>query len=132
LIIKPRNALARAVIGWDLIFLGRLEDASHTLESLPADDYRRLVADAVIAIRSDRKDQALGAIAALRKRYGDGAHYQEGEIYAQLGDVDQANTALETAWSNRDTGLASMRGDPFVDPIRNSPRFQTIEKRVFG
>ena len=132
MIIKPRNALARGVIGWDLISLGRMDEALRTFESLPADDYRRIVGEALIAIRSGRKEQALAAITALRGRYGDAAHYQEGEIYAQLGDVDKAIAALETAWSNRDTGLASMQGDPFLDPVRNNPRFGMIANKVFG
>jgi serine/threonine-protein kinase len=132
LIIKPRNALARAVIGWDLILLGRMDEAWRTFESLPADDHRRIVGQTVIGIRSGRKEQAPGAIKALRKRYGDAAHYQEGEVYAQLGDLDKAIAALETAWSNRDTGLASMQGDPFLDPIRNDPRFRRIVNKVFG
>jgi serine/threonine-protein kinase len=132
LIIRPRNVLARAIIGWDLLQLGRLDEASRTLKGLPADDYRRNVGEAVIAIRSGRKEQALDAIRAIRKRYGDGAFYQEGEIYAQLGERDKAIEALETAWTNRDTGLASMQGDPFLDPVRNDPRFRTIAKRVFG
>ena len=81
---------------------------------------------------ADDAVEALGAITALRGRYGDAAHYQEGEIYAQLGDVDKAIAALETAWSNRDTGLASMQGDPFLDPVRNNPRFGMIANKVFG
>jgi serine/threonine-protein kinase len=132
LIIRPANVLARAIIGWDLIQLGRMGEASRTLRELPDDDYRRIVGEAVIAIRSGRKDEARGAITALRKRYGDGAYYQEGEIYAQLGDRDKAIQALETAWNNRDTGLASMQGDPFLDPVRKDPRFTAIANRVFG
>ena len=132
LIIRPRNVLARAIIGWDLLQLGRLEEASRTLEALPEDDYRRNVGEAIIAIRSGRRDQAFQEIAAIRKRYQDGAYYQEGEIYAQLGERDKAIAALETAWSNGDTGLASMQGDPFLDPVRNDPRFNAIAKRVFG
>ena len=132
LIIRPRSVLARAIIGWDLLQLGRLDEASRTLKGLPADDYRRNVGEAVIAIRSGRKGEALNAITAIRKRYGDGAYYQEAEIYAQLGERDKAIAALETAWSNRDTGLASMQGDPFLDPVRKDPRFQRIANRVFG
>jgi serine/threonine-protein kinase len=132
LIIRPGNVLARAIIGWDLLQLGRMDEASRTLEGLPSDDYRRNVGEAVIAIRSGHRDQAFQEIAAIRKRYGDGAYYQEGEIYAQLGERDKAIAALETAWTNRDTGLASMQGDPFLDPVRNDPRFKAIANRVFG
>jgi len=132
LLIKPENVLAKGVIGWDLVMLGRLDEASRALASLPADDYRRLVSEGTIAFRSGRKDRALGAIAAIQKRYGDAANYQIAEVYAQLGDTDKSIAALDAAWTNRDSGLASMLGDPFLDPVRNDPRFRAIANRVFG
>jgi hypothetical protein len=124
--------LAKAVIGWDLIMLGRLNDASREYRSLPADDYRRLVGEAAIEIRSGRKNEAQGKIAAIEKRYGDAANYQVAEIYSQLGETDKAIAALEAAWTKRDSGLASMLGDPFLDPVRNDPRFRAIAARIFG
>ena len=132
LLIKPQNALAKAMIGWDLVLLGRMEEASRTFANLPADDYRRLVGEAAMAVRSGRKDEALGKIPAIEKRYGDAANYQLGEIYAQLGDTDKSIAALEAAWTKRDSGLASMLVDPFLDPVRNDPRFRRIAARVFG
>lgn len=132
LLIKPENTLAKALTGFDLIMLGRLSEAANILGSLPADDYRRLVGEAAIAVRSGRKDQTLGATAAIQKRYGDAANYQLAEVYSQVGDVDKSMAALDAAWSKRDSGLASMLVDPFLDPVRNHPRFRTIAARVFG
>jgi hypothetical protein len=99
---------------------------------LPADDYRRLVGEAGIAARRGRKDEALGKIAAVEERYGDAANYQVAEIYAQVGDADRSIAALEAAWTKRDSGLASMLGDPFLDPVRHDPRFGRIAARIFG
>jgi serine/threonine-protein kinase len=132
LLIKPQNTLAKAFTGFDLVMLGRLIEASRAFASLPADDYRRLVGEAGIAVRSGRKDRALGAIAAIQKRYGDAANYQLAEVYAQVGDADKSIAALDAAWAKRDSGLASMLGDPFLDPVRNDPRFGKIAARVFG
>jgi serine/threonine-protein kinase len=132
LLIKPENTLAKAFTGFDLVMLGRLAEAGAIFASLPADDYRRLVGEAAIAVRSGRKDQALGAISAIQKRYGDAANYQLAEVYAQVSDVDKSIAALDAAWSKRDSGVASMLGDPFLDPVRNDPRFRTIAARVFG
>jgi tetratricopeptide (TPR) repeat protein len=131
-LIKPQNKLAASLAAWDLVQLNRLAEASSAVQGLPADDYRRLVAEAIIAHRSGNTAEALARTAGLRKRYGDAANYQYAEIYAQLGDADKATGFLEAAWTKRDSGLASMRVDPFLDPIRADERYRRIETRIFG
>ena len=132
LLIKPQNALARSLIGWNLLMLNRFDEATRVLQTMPADDYRRIVGQAAIAVRLKRKDEALAAVDAIRKRYGDAANYQIAEIYAQIGDVDKGGAALEAAWAKRDSGLAAMQVDPFIDPLRNDPSYRAVTKRVFG
>jgi hypothetical protein len=112
--------------------LGRPDEAMAEFQKLPGDDYRRFVGEGVIAARAGRKADALASIRAIEKRYGDAANYQYAEVYAQLGMVDAGLAALEAAWIKRDSGLGSLRVDPFLDPIRNQPRFSAIAARVFG
>jgi tetratricopeptide (TPR) repeat protein len=132
LAIAPGNIRARTLAGWSLIMLGRMDEALRELKKTPADDYRRLVGEGIIAARSGRKADALGAIRAIEKHYGDAANYQYAEVYAQLGMTDEGIKALEAAWSKRDSGLGSIRVDPFLDPLRNDPRFSKIAARLFG
>jgi len=132
LAIAPGNIRARTLAGWSLIMLGRMDEALRELKKTPADDYRRLVGEGIIAARSGQKADALGAIRAIEKHYGDAANYQYAEVYAQLGMTDEGIKALEAAWSKRDSGLGSIRVDPFLDPLRNDPRFSKIAARLFG
>jgi tetratricopeptide (TPR) repeat protein len=132
LLIKSENTLAKALIGWDLIFLGRLDEAARALDALPPDDYRRLVGEAALAVRTGHKDRAAATVQQIERRYGDAANYQIAEIYSQTGERDQAIAALEAAWSKRDSGLASMLFDPFLDPVRKDPRFSQISQRIFA
>jgi tetratricopeptide (TPR) repeat protein len=132
LAIAPANLRAGTLVAWDLLFLGKMEEAQAQLQSVPADDYRRLVAEAAIAARLKRRDDALLALERLRREYGETVAYQEAEIHAQLGDREKAIEALDVAWSTRDSGLTAIRVDPFLDPIRNDPRLAAIAKRVFG
>jgi hypothetical protein len=37
---------------------------------------------------------------------------------------------LEKAMRLRDPGLAYTKGDPLLDPLRNEPRFQAIERAL--
>jgi len=132
LVIAPENIGARGFVAWDLLMLGRTKEALGELRKLPADDYRRLVAEGVIAARSGRKAEALAAIRAIRSRYGDAANYQYAQVYAQLGVTDQAIQALDAAWLTRDPGLGSVRVDPFLDPLRKDSRLSEIASRVFA
>ena len=130
--IAPENRRARTLIAWDLIFLGQISEALSELQRVPPDDYRRLVAEAAIATRSKRTKDALLTLETLRKRYGDTIEYQVAQIYSQIGDRDKAIEALRTAWALRDSGMGAMQVDPFLDPLRNDPRFAALMKQVFG
>jgi TolB-like protein/Flp pilus assembly protein TadD len=132
LAIAPHHLRARTLLAWDLILLGRADEAARELQSVPADDYRKLVAQAAIAVRSSRRAEATAVIPALHKRYGNTAKYQEAQIYAQLGDSDRAIQALRDSWTLRDSGLGAIRVDPFLDPVRKDPRFAAIARQVFG
>ena len=130
--IAPKHMRGRTLLAWNLIFVDRLDEAQRELQQVPTDDYRRLVAEAAIAVRQKRTEDALQTLQPLQNRYRDTAKYQEAEIYAQLGDRDKAIKALQDAWALRDSGLAAIQVDPFLDPVRNDARFAPIAKRVFG
>ena len=61
---------------------------------------------------------------------GDYFAYQYAEIYAQWGDTIKALAWLNTAMKLRDTGLEDLKTDPLLDPLRNEPRFQAIERAL--
>lgn len=130
--LEPERLRSKAFLGNALLMMGRPDQAQREYQQLPADDYRRLVGEAAIAARNGRRDQALNAIKAIEHRYGDAAFYQFGQIYSQLGLVDQGVAAIETAWAKRDPGLAAIQVDPFIDPLRKDPRIAQIAARIFG
>jgi hypothetical protein len=51
-------------------------------------------------------------------------------VYAQWGDRAQALEWLETALRLRDPGLEMLKTDPLLDPLRQEPRFQAIERQL--
>jgi TolB-like protein/Tfp pilus assembly protein PilF len=132
LAIAPQNNRARVLMAWSLLQLDRADEATRELQKAPPTDYRRLVTEGIIAARAGRKQDALHAIDRLRTEFGDTANYQFAQVYSQLGMADEAAAALKVSWETRDTGLASMQVDPFMDPMRNDPRFLDIRKHVFG
>src|ERR1043166_2773219 len=51
-------------------------------------------------------------------------------IYATLGDKDKALAELEKSFAERDCYLGRISVDPFMDPLRDDPRFKDLLKRM--
>jgi TolB-like protein/Tfp pilus assembly protein PilF len=73
---------------------------------------------------------AEAVLAKLRASGGDAAAYQYAQIYAQWGQIPKALEWLETALRLRDGGLLLVKTDPLLDPLRQEPRFQAIERAL--
>jgi len=77
-----------------------------------------------------RHADAEAALRTVKSWYGDRGAYQYAEIYSQWGDVPKALAWLETAMRLSDSGLDGVKVDPLLDPLRNEPRFQAIERAL--
>ena len=77
-----------------------------------------------------RHADAEAAVVKVEASLGDAAAYQYAEIYAQWGDAPRALEWLETALRVRDPGLAALKLDSLLDPLRKEPRFQAIERAL--
>jgi len=62
--------------------------------------------------------------------FGDAGGYQFAEIHAQWAEKKVALDWLEKAMRLRDPGLTKLRADPLMDPLRDEPRFQAIERTL--
>jgi TolB-like protein len=85
---------------------------------------------AVVYDKLGRNADAEAEVTKLMTRLGDAAAYQYATIYAQRGDRATALGWLETAFRLRDSGLVQLKTDPLMDPLRNEPRFQAIERAL--
>ena len=56
--------------------------------------------------------------------------YYIASIYAALGDKDKAFAELERSSEERDVYLSRVNSDPFMDPLRDDPRFRDLLKRM--
>ena len=56
--------------------------------------------------------------------------YYIASIYAALGDKDKAFAELERSYQERDAYLGRINGDPFMDPLRDDPRFADLIRRM--
>jgi TolB-like protein/tetratricopeptide (TPR) repeat protein len=83
---------------------------------------------AIVEHRLGNVAAAKAAMARLIKDSGDAGLYQQAEVLAQWGQIDDALTTLERARDARDAGLTYMLTDPMLDPLRKSPRFAALLK----
>jgi tetratricopeptide (TPR) repeat protein len=86
-----------------------------------------------LALVYDKLGRHADAEAELKKfqaAYENAAAYQYATIYAQWGDRPKALEWLDTAMRLRDPGLGLLKTDQLLDPLRNEPRFQAIERAL--
>jgi TolB-like protein/Flp pilus assembly protein TadD len=109
--------------------LGDLERARASCETKP-DYWASQQCLAVIYDKLGRQADAQAELAKLTAAMGDAAAYQYATIYAQWGDRAKALGWLETALRLRDPGLEYLKTDALMDPVRQEPRFQAIEREL--
>ena len=77
---------------------------------------------------SERATEELDAVIAI----GDRWTYQIASVHAYFNEPDEAIYWLERAVDRADSSLALITGDPFMDNIRDDPRFIEITRIVTG
>jgi tetratricopeptide (TPR) repeat protein len=116
--------------GFAYYVLGDFERARALCENRP-DDWGYQFCLAMTYDKLGRHADAESMLAKMRAAaVGDAAAYQYATIYAQWGNRAKALEWLETAWRLRDPGLENLKTDPLLDPLRQEPRFQAIEREL--
>jgi TolB-like protein/tetratricopeptide (TPR) repeat protein len=108
---------------------GKLSEAQASCEVRP-DYFYSLVCRAIIYQKLGRQEAASAAMRRAVEQGGDSGGYQYTQIYAQWGENNAALDWLEKAMRLRDPGLAGLRVDPLMDPLRKEPRFQAVERAL--
>lgn len=132
-----RQAIA---LGPDLIFprvwralilmqMGRLAEAKAELEKLHSHD-QALVLEAILSERQGNRAESNRLLKELQQRGGDKEHFQYAEVLAQQRRTDEAFHELDRAWDNRDDGLTTLKADKMLEPLRNDPRFASLERKI--
>jgi TolB-like protein/Flp pilus assembly protein TadD len=109
--------------------LGDLEKARSSCETKP-DYWGNEWCLALVYHRLGRQADAEAAVGKIKAPLGDAAAYQYATIYAQWGNTSKAFEWLDIAMRLRDPGLSFLKDDPLVNPLRNEPRFQAIEREL--
>ncbi len=85
---------------------------------------------AVAEYRLGHASEANLHFAALRNALGENGAFQYAEVYAQWSQLSEALKWLDVAYRTHDSALSMMKTDSLLEPIRKTPQFAAIERRL--
>jgi TolB-like protein/tetratricopeptide (TPR) repeat protein len=121
--LNPKMTFAHELAGNALLGLGRPADALKEFEAEPGPEFR-LTGLAIAQKRLGNRAAAEKAFADLKSQVGDAALYQQAEVLAQWGELDDSLQTLSRAREVGDSGLIYAATDIMLDPLRHDARFQ--------
>jgi adenylate cyclase len=130
--LDPHYPRPRYGIAMSQFMLGDVKSASVEVAMEPL-DWMRFSGLAILEQKLGNIEDANAAMDLLLAGYRDNGLYQQAQVYAQWGDIDQSIAALNRARDIGDPGVSQILVDPLLDPLRDDPRFATLMKEVgFG
>jgi TolB-like protein/DNA-binding winged helix-turn-helix (wHTH) protein/Flp pilus assembly protein TadD len=111
---------------------GNFEKMRSTCEGLPEGAMETLTQSclALAYHKLGRHADAETALAREEALDGEAGAFDYAVIYAQWGNITKALCWLETALRLGDPELRGVKTEPLLDPLRNEPRFQAIEREL--
>jgi len=127
--LSPNRANAHALLAQVYILRSLPEQALSELEK-ERGALQRLPTQAMALHALGRTQESRDTLTRFIGEYQEGNTYQIAQVYAYVGDADQAFRCLETAYQQRDGGLFLIKTDPFFKPLRSDPRFAAFLKKM--
>ncbi len=118
------------LIGDSLILMNRPDEAQKEFKFVAPSDLYRLRSEAIISARARDMNAVDRIVSQMRTLFADAAMFQYAQIYAQSRQLDRAFEALEKGLEVKDPGVTGVRTDPFLDPVRRSPRYLALVKKI--
>jgi tetratricopeptide (TPR) repeat protein len=130
--LNPDGQQAEFFRAFSYLALGQVESARQMCElpTTPMDVEDRLWCLALAYHALGKAKEAESELAKLKALDADSGAWLYSLTYAQWGNKDSALGWLAVAERLRDTGLAQIKSDWLLDPIRNEPEFKAIETRM--
>lgn len=125
LALNPKRSTLHGDIGNAYLMLGNLDKAQDEFGQ-ETNNLLALPGKAIVAAKRGDKAATDALLAALIEEFGDNALYQQAQVLAQSGDVEKAFAALDRAYVTADSGLVYLLNDPFLEPLRNDPRYKKL------
>jgi serine/threonine-protein kinase len=130
LAMEPEYPKPHYFIAMALFWQGHTEAAWEEIQQEPL-QWMKWTASAVILHRLGRIEEAEANLAEISQEDNEEfATIQRADVFAQWGDVEMAFKNLDLAFEYGDPGLSQLLVDPFLDPLREDPRFIAMLERL--
>jgi tetratricopeptide (TPR) repeat protein len=133
--LDPTFPLARHWLGLALVANGKYDEAISISQQVSPDSTAGWLTSVSLAYayaKEGKRTEVEQQITLLRNLAKTNyiRTYYLASIYASLGDIDKAFAELEISFAEKDCYLGRITLDPFMDPLRNDPRFKNLLKRM--
>ena len=127
--LSPNAGLSHAFLAITRVMQGRADEGLAVAAAESHDVFRNM-ALAMIHHALGHPAESEAALKALTDGFAWTAAYQVASVHAYRGEVDKAYEWLETAYAQRDPGLANLATDLLLIPLRDDPRWPPLMKKV--
>jgi TolB-like protein/tetratricopeptide (TPR) repeat protein len=127
--LDPNGGLSHAFLALTRLEQGRAQEALELARAEGHGVFRNL-AIAIIQHALSHAKESDTALQAIIDDYGWTAAYQVAEVYGDRGEVDRAFEWLETAFAQRDPGLAFSAHDPHLRSLHADSRWRPFLERL--
>jgi tetratricopeptide (TPR) repeat protein len=127
--ISPGATSLHCLLAIALIAQGRQDEAEAEIAREPV-EWARLFGQAIVHFTGGRPEESQRALEQLVRIGANSAAYQIAVAHAVRGEADQAFAWLERAYTQRDSGLAFIRGHWILRPLHGDPRWQPFVKKM--
>lgn len=127
--LNPKLSGANANMGSAQLMLGN-EDKAFEFFSKEQNNLFGLPGIAIIEKRRGNDAAAQAALTEFSNDHGENSLYQQAQVFAQWNDREKAINALQQAYATGDAGMVNMFVDPALDPVRETPEFSGLLKKI--
>ena len=126
--LDPQQGFVHFVLGQILLARGRPQEALTEMQQEP-NDGPKLAGEAMAYHALGRRQASDATLTELVANHGGDGAYQIAELYAYLGEDDQALYWLDRAYQQHDSGFTYLKADQLFKNLRQNPRYiQLLEK----
>lgn len=123
--LAPDRVATRKDLSRVYLLQSKLQQALFEVEK-ERDPIYRFYGRALVYHALGKEKEANEAMTNLIQQSENTASFQIAEVYAYWGQSDKAFEWLEHAYQQRDSGLLSLKGDPFFRKIETDPRYSAF------
>lgn len=127
--LNTKRAVAHQQLGRIHLLRGDPVAAHAEMQKEPA-GYWRDFGMSLSLYALDRREEADAAFQHLMETYPDEGPFQNAEIYAFRGEIDNAFRLLERAYEIRDNGVTELLTSQFLIPLHGDPRWRVFLNKV--